>query len=239
MRSTSLRTVVTIVAIFALSALAWRFGDTRLKAYRYNTSWERAQALVAQGSWAEAADALHTAVDNARRLGSVDERYTQALLLLADANEALGHYAEAYPLYFEVMREYRTRHGASSVEVASMLAEMGRVQERLDQPETALGIYRQAVVVWQETAGSDHPDIAPTLIGLGRTLAQLGQFAESKVFYEWAIGVQRQALGATHPSLAPLQREFAIVLRETGNDELAERFETHADTIEAPSATNR
>ncbi|WP_367127137.1 FxSxx-COOH system tetratricopeptide repeat protein [Saccharothrix sp. HUAS TT1] len=150
---------------------------------------------------------------------------TTGLGNLGEMLRVAGRPADARPL---LERAVALSRGLSRV---SLLNNLGIVLVELGDPAAAEAHYRRALAIAEAAWGTEHPDVAELHNNLAYALLRLGRVAEGVPLLRHAVAVTESVFGPDHPRLGNYYAGLAAVLRETGDEEGAERAIEHARRI--------
>ncbi|MCP9850979.1 CHAT domain-containing tetratricopeptide repeat protein [Cyanobium sp. Morenito 9A2] len=178
---------------------------------------QRASALQAKGSYAEAAALWEQVVATMEReRGAEDPDTLAALNNVAALKVKASAYAGAEPLYLRVLAVRERRLGPQSPPVATTLnnlAELYFVQGLYDKAEP---LFRRALAIREKALGPGHPDIALALNNLAALLDGRGLHARAEPLYRRALAIREKALGPDDPATASSLNNLAALLDAQG-----------------------
>jgi tetratricopeptide (TPR) repeat protein len=187
-------------------------------AYRSaKTLTEQAEALHAQGKYAQAQPLFEQALAIRRRLLGDDDPDTAATSSwLAYNLKSQGKYAQAQPLYEKALAIDRRLLGDDHPEtardynnLAMNLQAQGKYAQAQPQLETALEIFRRLLT-------DDHTHTATGYNNLGYNLEAQGKYAQAQPLYEKALEIFRRLLTDDHPDTATGYNNLASNLYAQG-----------------------
>ncbi len=155
-------------------------------------------------------------------------RYRGGASYLAAMN-ALGtnlvngkRYAEAEPIYVELVASARRTLGDEHVEMGAYLNGYARLCELKREFSAAEKFYKEALGINERAFGSHHRDVGTSWNNLAFLYLQEGRYAESDRCYRAAIDIYEMVLGKEHPWVAFARENHAFALLEKGDLEAAE-----------------
>lgn len=218
----TLRVVVVVGTIGAAAGL-WFYSQLQSTETRFAASKEAADTLADEGSFAEAAEALHTSLEAARKFEPGDPRLDEILNRLGEVYGAQGLYIEAQHQYFASLQHRAEKHGPVHPEVADILFKLGRNYELVAQYESSEGMYNQAADIWQKLGKADDPAAISVYLGLARVLSSKQRYSEAADMHGKAVAIEERRVGENSAELAPLISAHAALLEAAGRQADAER----------------
>jgi len=178
---------------------------------------EQAQALNAQGKFAQAQPLYEKALEIRRRLLTDDHPDTAVSYNSVAFNlNTQGKFAQAKPLCekaLEINRRLLTDdHPDTAItynNVAFNLSAQGKYAQA--QP-----LYEKALEIWRRLLTDDHPDIAAGYVNLAANLNSQGKYAQAQPLYEKALEIRRRLLTDEHPDTARSYQGVAFNLSAQG-----------------------
>lgn len=165
-----------------------------------------------------AADRFGQALAVSRGFGATDQRLTNSLINLARTYRGLERYADAVPLYREVIARQELAHGLDDPDLALSLEALGGLYAAEKQWTEAEPVLRRSLRILERTVGSEHPYTAIVVADLGDVALGTGRYVEAVGLFARVVTIRRTYFGRNHRSLgAPLTRE-AIALRALNRD---------------------
>jgi TolA-binding protein len=111
----------------------------------------------------------------------------------------LGRYADAAPLFRQVLEERRAKLGPRHPDTVMSMSMVAAVLRARRHPEEAEPVLRQVLQIRRETLEPDHPDTLTSLSELGFVLYELRKYAEAEDLLKQAVAGRRARLGADDP----------------------------------------
>ena len=149
-------------------------------------------------------------------------------LLLADLLESQGLLAvmegqlePAQPLLAEALALRQRELGASSVETAEALVNLGEVERRLHSYAAAEDHLLEAGAIYAEHGGRYALRVATIQTNLGLLYQETGRLADAEVQHHQAVQLARQVNDGDNPNLAIASRGLADLYAQTGRTEQA------------------
>ena len=119
------------------------------------------------------------------------------------------------------LRLAQTDFGASSLETARALWELGELRHEQGRFADAEGLYKRSLMIF-ETNRAAPTDVAWLLDDLGQVYEREQQWSLAKATYERALDIDRRLLGDDHPRVAVHLHNLAIVTENLGDLKAAE-----------------
>jgi eukaryotic-like serine/threonine-protein kinase len=116
-------------------------------------------------------------------------------------------------------------------ERANLLDTLGQVCLRLDLPDDAERLMREALAIREKAFGVKTLEYALSLRSLGQLKYQGGDYAEAARLLAEALPIHRAAGSNTHADVAGLANDLAACLRNVGRDTEAETLHREALTL--------
>jgi eukaryotic-like serine/threonine-protein kinase len=123
------------------------------------------------------------------------------VLVLTDA----GELDRALTLGERVVAQKRKLFGATDVQVAIALHNLGRVHGRRGEHELARKHHADSLVLWERTLGPDHVDLAHPLAGIAESCVELDRMPE-------ALAAGRRAIALYEAHRRPVSAELRFAL---------------------------
>lgn len=112
-----------------------------------------------------------------------------------------------------------------------VLVSLGELRAAEGDTEQGLEMVTRALGYGEEIYSPDHPDVMYAVEALANINTAAGNYDEAAAFYERALDVRERRLGPDHPYVARTLREYAELLRMTGDVARADELETRARAI--------
>jgi serine/threonine-protein kinase len=188
------------------------------------------RTLAARGGYDEAIAILSQAVERQSAPGVEPMDRAAALIELADAHYAAGHYVEAESLYTEILARHRELVSDAHPLVANDLASLAAIQQDLGYYDKAETLSREALAINETYYGAASSHTADSLTSLGRALTYLAKYEDAAAVLRRALAVQESVHGPSHPLVAEAINELGNILAmQDRYDEAAQNFERAAD----------
>ncbi len=173
----------------------------------------QAEALLAQGKYAQAQPLCEKALEIFRRLLGDDHPETASgYNNLAENLHAQGKYAEAQPLFekaLAISRRLLTDDHPSTAtfynNTAANLGAQGKYAQAQPLLEMGLEIQRRLLT-------DNHPDIATTYNNLAGNLMEQKKYAQAQTLYEKSLEILRRQFKDDHPYIASSYNNLAVIL---------------------------
>jgi len=120
------------------------------------------------------------ALENLQKAGPEDPRLAATLNALAVLYHAQKKYAQAEPLYQNVLKLLEQTIGPDHPTLATTLNNLAVVCEAQDKYAEAAPLYQRAVALIERTLGPDHPNLAATLDNYADLLRKMQREAEAE-----------------------------------------------------------
>ena len=134
----------------------------------------------------------------------------------------LGLYEEAEPLLEQALASRRNLHGAPSLELAEVVAQLGNLRYLKGSYGSAENLFTDALQQRQAVRGDNDALIGRSLNDLGAVSQALGRWREAEALYRRALDIQRQTIGPDEKETLNTQANLATVLYQMGELEDAE-----------------
>jgi tetratricopeptide (TPR) repeat protein len=125
--------------------------------------------------------------------------------------EALDFYDKALSILLPVAEENLTPAvTANSPLIATIYSNKGAAWEQLNEHETAIGFYEQALAIDLAIFGEQHPDTARVYNNFAFIYVKQGKYADAIRLYEKALPVYVQEKGADHPDTLIMEQGLSL-----------------------------
>ena len=149
-----------------------------------NTRWEHYMAEGAKayqdGQESNAEMFYLAALENLQNAGPEDPRLAATLNTLAVLYHAQKKYAQAEPLYQQVLKLLEQTIGPDHPTLATTLNNLAVVYEAQDKYAEAALLYQRAMALIERTLGPDHPNLAVALDNYADLLRKMQREAEAE-----------------------------------------------------------
>ena len=151
------------------------------------------------------------------------ELHARMLLVLADAYDRLGLYADALPLAERALSLYQDRHEGDHTDVATALNTSGWALHRAGRGEEGARRLEDAVDMRERLGRSERGRLARSLNDLGVVREGLGQYQEAVVLHRRALDVRRSVLGDSDLATGVSANNLSTALYRVGDTDGAIR----------------
>ncbi|ACF47371.1 TPR repeat-containing protein (plasmid) [Prosthecochloris aestuarii DSM 271] len=103
-----------------------------------------------------------------------------------------------------------------SVNMATLLNNMGSYYHGRAFYAEAEPLYRRALDIYEKQLGGEHPYVATSLNNLAELFRAQGKYGEAEPLYRRALGIDEKALGLEHPEVATDLNNLALLLDAQG-----------------------
>jgi tetratricopeptide (TPR) repeat protein len=149
-----------------------------------DTRWEHYMAEGAKayqdGQESNAEMFYLAALENLQNAGPEDPRLAATLNTLAVLYHAQKKYAQAEPLYQQVLKLLEQTVGPDHPTLATTLNNLAVVCEAQDKYAEAAPLYQRALALIERTLGPDHPNLAVALDNYADLLRKMQREAEAE-----------------------------------------------------------
>ena len=149
-----------------------------------NTHWEHYMAEGAKayqdGQETNAEMFYLAALEDIKKAGPEDPRLAATLNALAVLYHAQKKYAQAEPLYQQVLQLLEQTIGPDHPTLATTLNNLAVVYEAQGKYAEAAPLYQRALALMERTLGPDHPNLAATLDNYADLLRKMQREAEAE-----------------------------------------------------------
>lgn len=200
----SLRSPAAVGAlVLVLLAAALPAADRQAGLEQMQTLLGQIKELCAGNRQAEAEPLAKQYVALAERVVADQPKVlANSILLLADLEKDLEHFAEADPLYQRVIALRAQALGAEHADVTDVLFRLGNMRFGQGRYAEAEGPYRQVLAAWEKTLGAEHADVANAAYNLANTLAHESRSAEAVPLLARALAIYEKVRGPNHAEVA-------------------------------------
>ena len=141
---------------------------------------------------------------------------TELLMVVADAFERLGNYAEALPLVERAIEQRRGLLGPTDPAVAESLRRAGYLEIREGHLEEAEAHLTEALEIQVSEFGGRHPDVATTQDNLAELRRLQARLEEADSLATEALQTRRALLGPDHRDIAWSLNNLGVIRRTMG-----------------------
>ena len=180
----------------------------------YDT-WSRCERLLSQ-AW--------TATQFIEQYQIIGEDVERLLQKMAHYLWDCGRYAEAEPLYQQLLRIRETHLGPEHPEVASAIYGLADLYWRQGKYTDAEPLLLRALQIIEQQLGPEHLRVTLVLFGLATVYRDQGQYAQSERLYQREIRIIEQQLGPEHPWLVDSLSNLALLYHDPSRYAEAERL---------------
>ena len=172
--------ILWIVVLIVLECVSMRPAQVRAQ----DTRWEHYMAEGAKayqdGQESNAEMFYLAALENLQNAGPEDPRLAATLNTLAVLYHAQKKYAQAEPLYQQVLKLLEQTVGPDHPTLATTLNNLAVVYEAQDKYTEAAPLYQRALALIERTLGPDHPNLAVALDNYADLLRKMQREAEAE-----------------------------------------------------------
>ncbi len=192
------------------------------------------KVLADRGSYAPAIQTLDEVVRLETAKGLTGAELTDSLYELAGAHFLAGHYEVSQFLNERLLPMYRHTYGEHHPGVASILINLGAIQNDLGHYPEAEKYERQALDIAESWYGKGSTEAATDMTILARTLVYESRYDEGVDVLQQSLAIKERAYGKVHPSVASSLNDLGNAASRQGNYDLAEEyFRREADIYRA------
>src|SRR5439155_2506781 len=176
---------------------------------------ERSYVQLAIGEYAPAEDAFRRALtltEHAVPGLELDRIRTRARAGLGTAFRAQGRYADAEPVFREVIELCEDAFGPDSLETLNALNDLGILFKYAGRFDEAEPLYRRALEINRRAVGEIHYNAASLYHNLGGLEHARGNYAEAEPHARRSVEIRRATVGPEHPSTAADEAALASIL---------------------------
>ena len=152
-----------------------------------------------------------------------DQLFTQTespIHVAAEASFRRAQIAEQANDYLQALSDYQ-RAAQLAPNNALYLTGYGTMLQAMDQLDTAIGYFEQALASTINTYGEDHPKVAIRCNNLGGAWRQKGQLDKAISYYEQALAIDINAYGKDHPTVATYHHNLSGAWYQKGQLNIA------------------
>jgi len=202
--------------------------------------WENDKAegktAVEQGHYLKAENVLHSAIEQADQVGSLNPRLADSLNELAMLYATQHKYAQAEPLFQRALGVSVAALGSDHPDVGIILKNIGILKASQRQYAEADLLLNRSLSVTNRVLGHEHPFVAVTMRTIAVIQAIQGHYGEAERFIRRSLEISEKTLGSEHPEAAACRKVFARVLRTAHRDIKIPRAESRAQDMRTRSA---
>jgi tetratricopeptide (TPR) repeat protein len=147
---------------------------------------------------------------------------TEPMRVLGTIAAAQDHVDDGERMLRAAVERDRKTHGASSLEAARSLAQLGTLLLRAQRYEQALAPIQEAIAIDQQRLGPLHPLIADDFADLGLIYAGLGRDDAAAAMMYYAIDLLERGSSSENPRIGYLELDLAPVVRRLGEPDEAD-----------------
>jgi non-specific serine/threonine protein kinase/serine/threonine-protein kinase len=176
------------------------------------------------GRLADARERLLRVVGAQRHaLGDDDPETLESMRSLANIDSNMARYDEARPLLREVIEAYTRLHGADHSTTLNAVNDLAVVELEQKHYAAAERLLKPQLATNERLYGADHPATLIVVGNLGGAIRQQGRNEEARPYYERAFEGWRKRNGPTSPASVSSETNLALLLRDAGQLDAAER----------------
>lgn len=153
----------------------------------------------------------------------------------ADALNDQGRYADAEPIYRQVLQQSRQAVGENKPETAQAYDALASNLSLQGKYAEADGYFRKSLGIVRALLGDNNTTTAASYNNLAANLYAQQRFAEAEPLYRRALDIELKLLGSAHPDVATAYNNLAANLTELGRNKEAD--ELHLKALAIDSAT--
>jgi serine/threonine-protein kinase len=146
-----------------------------------------------------------------------------ALAAQGDAESGRSRYEEADSLYREALLVRRLNGQRGSIEAARLLGAIANVQIELDDPDEALELNQQSLLILARERSDEDPEVLIQLAAKARIHRARGDYVSAVKLYEDVLARQRRTLDSLDEPLATTLNNLAYVRTRVGDHRGAQR----------------
>jgi tetratricopeptide (TPR) repeat protein len=170
------------------------FFSSTVIAESFETKFNQAQRLVADGKFEEAFNKADAAFTEAKaKLNPDDPMLAKFLNLLADLYLNRGKFKIAIAYHENAIAIRKMAYGELNYEVAESLNNLGITYYSLQHYENAEKYLQESLDVCEKIFATDHLSLAYPLENLGKLYRDMGRYVESEVLFLRAIKIREKA----------------------------------------------
>jgi tetratricopeptide (TPR) repeat protein len=178
----------------------------------------------------EAEQLLRSAISSAEQLlGPKTKPVTLALNNLAQVLEDKRDYEGAEALYLRAAPILEELGPACSYDLAIVLANLGRMQQRAGRLEAGKQNEQKALALIDGSVQPNTVIRAEIFRTLGNILAAEGHADQSIAYFERSLALEEKVLGDLHPSVAETLRDYSAAALQAGRKSLATKLSRRAE----------
>lgn len=211
----------------------WRCGERGML-------WEYCEAegnpAVEQGHYDEAENLIHTAIEQAEQIGSLNPRLAGSLNELGILYAKQHKFAQAETTFQRSLGVCVAVLGSDHPDVAVILKNIGILKASQRQYVEADLLLKQSLLLTNRVLGDEHPIAAGTMRTIAVFQAIQGRYQEAERFVRRSLEISEKTLGSEHPDLAASRKVLAKVLDSVHRDTDGYRVEPWAQDMRTGSA---
>jgi CHAT domain-containing protein/Tfp pilus assembly protein PilF len=178
---------------------------------------QQADALSAQGDYAQAAALYELVVDLAPEVFGAQSYSTGAVIHnLANLYQELGRYREAESCYLRAMEIVDAARGKGHIDTVSTRNSLANVYTLLGRYEEAEQLHRECLKARENYYGPDDPAVAQTLNNLGLLLQDVGRYGEAEQAFRRSLAIREEKFGKDDLVIASSLYNLAILCQLRG-----------------------
>jgi len=185
-------------------------------------------SLRDQGRYTEARTALVRAIEMAASIAGQPAATMRALNEFGVLCKFAGWFENGERAYLQALGLARRLYGEESLEVATILHNIGGLDHARGQYEMAQHPARRAFEIRRALLGVSHPDVLGDAVAYAAVLDGLGRYEESRAIYEHALAEYERIFGPEHYEVAATLHNLAAVECVSGNIAKAETLARRA-----------
>ena len=202
--------------------------------------WEHCEVegnpSVEQGHYGEAENHMHSAIEQAEQIGSLNPRLAGSLNELGILYAKQHKYAQAEPIFQRALGVCVAVLGSDHPDVAIILKNIGILKASQRQYVEADLLLKHALLLTKRSLGHEHPFVAVTMRTIAVFQAIQGRYQEAERSIRRSLEISEKTLGSKHPDLAASRKVLAKVLDSVHRDSDGHRAEPWAQGMRTRSA---
>ena len=132
---------------------------------------------------------------------------------LATMYDVMGHYAEAEPLYEEVLALQRQFLPPGHPDIAQSINDLALLYQSQSRYAEAEPLYKGVLRLLEQVLDPEHPAFATSLNNLAEFYRVQGRYEEAEPLHDEALALRRQSLPPGHPDIARSLNNLALLYK--------------------------
>ena len=170
------------------------------------------------------------------KLGTDSPYYASGLKNLAVLALERGDLPQAESLIHQAIDIFKKALGgqhATHPNYAICLREQGRIEHQKGELKSAERLLTEALTILRGSAGFDHPSYAKTQLHLGEVYLDLKNYPAAEPLLADSLKSREKMFGPQHPDVLKNLTAYARLLRGTGREAEAAKYEARARSLQA------